>query len=244
MNTLTLKLGFWSALLSALTYVVYTICFVAILLLNPLFQWTDLAAYVEAAQTTNQFFKHLAQFAMLLYAPLFLLLLNTIHEVVPASKKVLTRAAVAFALGFTILNNLAYFIQLSTVRLSINQGNWVGLEQLVIANPASAISAVSVLGWTLFLGPASLLVAPVFGGGRLERAIRAAFLANGIICLLGGLGFIFDVTWLVFLTLYPGVGAAGLAIVVGLALYFRRLALRGEHSTPEHHVLSEATANR
>lgn len=223
MHTLNLKLGFWAALLSALTYVIYAVCFVAILFLNPLFVWTDLPAYLDAAQETNQFFKHLAQFAMLLYAPLFLLLLNTIHELAPPRQKVLTRAAIAFGLGFVVLNNTAYFIQLSTVRLAVNRGEGAGLEQLIIANPAAAITAVSTLGWTLFQGPASLLVAPVFTGGRLERIIRLAFLANGVICLLGGLAFIFDITWLVFLTLNLGVGGAGLAIALSLALYFRRL---------------------
>lgn len=224
MHTLNLKIGFWAALLSALTYVVYAVCFVAILFLNPLFVWSDLAAYIDAAQTTDQFFKHLAQFAMLIYAPLFLLLVNSVHELVPASQKVLTRAAIAFTLGFVILNNTAYFIQLSTVRLAVNRGVGTGLEQFIIANPAAVITAVSTLGWTLFQGPASLLVAPVFTGGRLERIIRLAFLANGVICLLGGLAFIFDITWLVFLTLYLGVGGAGLAIAISLALYFRRLA--------------------
>lgn len=224
MHTLNLKIGFWAALLSALTYVVYAVCFVAILFLNPLFVWSDLAAYIDAAQTTDQFFKHLAQFAMLIYAPLFLLLVNSVHELVPASQKVLTRAAIAFTLGFVILNNTAYFIQLSTVRLAVNRGVGTGLEQFIIANPAAVITAVSTLGWTLFQGPASLLVAPVFTGGRLERIIRLAFLANGVICLLGGLAFIFDITWLVFLTLYLGVGGAGLAIAISLTLYFRRLA--------------------
>lgn len=223
MHTLNLKIGFWAATLSALTYLIYAVCFVAILFLNPLFVWSDLDAYITAAQETNQFFKHLAQFAMLFYAPLFLLLLNSLYELAPPSKKVLARAAIAFGLGFAILNNTAYFLQLSTVRLAVNRGTVPGLAQLVIANPAAAITAVSVLGWTLFLGPASLLAAPLFDGSRLARIVRFAFLANGFICLLGGVGFIFDITWLVFLTLYLGVGGAGLAIALGLAIYFRRL---------------------
>jgi hypothetical protein len=223
MHTLSLKIGFWAALLSALTYVLYAVCFVAILVVNPLFVWSDLAAYAATAAETNQFFKHLAEFGMLLYAPLFVLLLNSIHELAPAPKKVLARASILFGLGFAILSSTAYFLQLSTVRLAVDRGTWSGLELLVMANPSAAITAVNVLGWTLFLGFASLLAAPLFGGSRLERAISLSFLANGIICLLGALGFVLDITWLVFLTLYLGVGGAGLAIAITLTIHFRRL---------------------
>lgn len=45
-SPLARKLGFWAAITAFLTFVVYTICFIAIFLTSPLFTWTTLADYV------------------------------------------------------------------------------------------------------------------------------------------------------------------------------------------------------
>jgi hypothetical protein len=92
----------------------------------------------------------------------------------------------------------------------------------VQANPYAAASAVNMLGWTVFLGLASLFLAPVFAGDRLARAIRWSLIANGLFCLLGGLGYVLDIVWLVFVTLNLGMGAAVMAASVLLAVWFGR----------------------
>jgi hypothetical protein len=80
-----------------------------------------------------------------------------------------------------------------------------------------------MLGWTLFFGLSCLFLAPVFSGGGLERLIRFALLANGIIVLLGGIGFVSDLTALVFVTMNLGMGAAVLISTFALTLFFHRL---------------------
>lgn len=234
MSSLSLKLGLWSALLCALAFVVFTICFVAIAVTQPLFVWTNLADYVAAVQENNQLFKHVAQLAMLLFGPLFVLLLNSIHDLaredvahVAEGSATLTRAALVFGAIFATLSGIHYFIQLSTVRLNIASGELQGLEQWAQANPGAPLLAVNMLGFTLFLGLASLCVAPAFGVGRLQKVIRASFVANGLFCLLGGVGFVLQITWLVFVTINLGMGGALLVATVGLALFFRRVARDG-----------------
>lgn len=222
-SPLSISLGFWSALLSAATFVVFTIAFVAILATSPIFVWTNLSDYVTSVQENNQFFKHLAQLAMLLFGPLFVLLLNSIHDIALAQHKVLTRAALAFGIVFAALSGVHYFVQLSTVRHNIAAGTLDGLQHLIQANPNAAILAVNMLGFTLFLGLASLFVAPVFAGDRLRAVIRYSFLANGIFCLLGGVGFVLQITWLVFVCINLGMGSAVLVATIALAVYFRRL---------------------
>ncbi|HZD10906.1 MAG TPA: hypothetical protein VE553_06150 [Candidatus Binatia bacterium] len=222
MNALSRKLGFWSALLCTLTFVLFTICFVAILATSPLFVWTNLAAYVAYVQENNQFFKHLAQLAMLLFGPLFVLLLSSIHDYAHAERKVLARTAISFGAIFAALSGIHYFVQLSIVRHNVAGGELQGLEQFVQANPAAAVLAINMLGFTLFLGLASLFVAPVFGGNRLENAIRYSFLANGVFCLLGGVGYALQISWLVFLCTNLGMGGALLAATIALCVLFGR----------------------
>lgn len=222
MNKLSLKIGYWSALLCALIFVVFSICFAAIAATQPLFVWTNLEDYLLSVRENNQLFKHVAQVAMLLFAPLFVLLLCAIHDLARQEQKVLTRAALAFAAIFAALTGAHYFVQLSTVRHKIAAGELDGLQHLVQANPTAVMLAVNMLGFTLYLGLASLLVAPVFGGSRLQNAIRFSFLANGVLCLLGGVGFVLQITWLVFLTINLGMGGAVLAATIGLAFLFRR----------------------
>ena len=205
-NDLTLKLGFWSALLAAVTFVIYTLSFVGILLVSPLFTWTNMADYVTYVQTNPQIFKDIAQAAMLLFGPLLVIILNSIHELAPADKRMLTRLALSFGIMFALLTSMFYFVQLSTVRQSLLHGQPEGLEWFVQANPASVLLAINMLGWTLFLGLASLFISPVFTGGRLEAVIRYAFLVNGIVCLLGGISFVLNIPVLIFLFITFGMG--------------------------------------
>ena len=59
MSQLSIKLGFWSAFLSAIAFIVFTICFVTIAMMSPIFTWTDLSAYVAYVNDNSQFFQQL-----------------------------------------------------------------------------------------------------------------------------------------------------------------------------------------
>lgn len=230
MSELSLKLGFWSAFLSAATFVVFSICFVAILITSPLFVWSGLADYVAYVNENSQFFQHLARLAMLLFGPLFVVLLNCIHEVTPDERKILSRVSLCFGLAFAALTGINYFVQLSVVRQNIAAGYLDGLVQVVQANPASAVSAVNMLGWSFFLGLSSLFVAPVFSGSRLALVIKIAFLANGIFCLLGGIGYVFEWLVLLFLSINVGMGGAVMTATVALTIFFARNTTDVKHS--------------
>jgi hypothetical protein len=54
------------------------------------------------------------------------------------------------------------FRQITAVRLNVVAGRVEGLEHFVQANPYSILSAINMLGWSVFLGLASLFVGPVF----------------------------------------------------------------------------------
>jgi len=216
------RLGFWAAITAFLTFVVYTICFTAILLSAPLFTWTTLADYIAYVGEHGGLFRSLAQFAMLLFGVSFVVLLNSIQECANNEQKILIRISVGFGLLFAVTVGIHYFTQLSAVRLNLLGGQTEGLEHFVQANPYSILSAINMLGWTLFLGLASLFVAPVFSGARLERLIRSAFLLNAFFCLGGGIGYVEEIEWLVFVTITIGMGASVLVATAALAIWFRR----------------------
>jgi len=231
LNQLSIKLGFWSALLSAAAFIIFSLCFVAILAVNPLFIWSDYPAYVSYNAENNQFFRDVAQFMMLTFAPLFLILANSIHEFAAKDKKVLARLAVYFAILFAAMISINYFVQLSIVRQNLAHGRPEGLQQFVQANPASFITAVNMLGWSLFFGLSCFFLAPVFDGSRLQKIIRYAFLANGIFMIIGGISYVFEVVILVFLFMNIGLGGAVLVATIALAIFFRQLGNNERIST-------------
>ncbi|MCB8944079.1 MAG: hypothetical protein H6658_10020 [Ardenticatenaceae bacterium] len=221
MNSLTHKLGYWSAWIGAVTFIIFTICFMGVLATAPLFTWTNLADYVSYAQANGQFWPTLARLSMLAFAPTFVVLLNCLHDIAPPDKKLLTRLSVQFGLLFAGVVSVHYFVQVTAVRLSLQNNQLTGLEQIVQANPISAISAINMLGFTLFLGLASLFGGLAFNGGKWERVLRYAFLLNGVFMLAGGLGYILQINLLIFFTLNFGMGGALLVVFVAAMKLFR-----------------------
>ncbi len=223
MKSLSIKLGYWASLVCITTFVVWTICFVAIFKINPIFQWTNLADYITYTSNYNQSFKYLAQFTMLLFAPAFLIMLHSIDDYASEDKKILSRISVSFATIFAACIGIHYFVQVSSVRLSIAKGQIAGLEQFIQSNPISGIAGINMVGWIFFFSLSCLFIAPIFTGSRLNKVIKYAFISNGIICILGGIGYVFDNIILIFLTLNFGMGAATLTATIALLVFFRRL---------------------
>lgn len=232
MKRISINLGYWASLICITTFVIWIICFVAIFKINPIFEWTNLADYIAYTRNYNQGFKHLAQSAMLLFAPAFLIILHSVNDYAPEDKKILSRIAISFGAIFAACIGIHYFVQISSVRLSIAHGQTAGLEQFIQSNPTSGIAGVNMVGWTLFFSLSSLFIAPVFTGSRLNKVIKYAFVTNGIVCILGGIGYIFDNVALIFLTINLGMGAATLTATIALLLFFRRLQRQSSIHTP------------
>lgn len=223
MKTLSYQIGYWSALLLILSLIIWIISFTGIALTSPLFTWTNLQDYVAYTQNNPQFFQNLAKFFMLLFGPLIVLLINSYYDYASPNKKVLVRISMLFALGFAVLSSLHYFVQISAVRLSIEQGQTEGLQHFIQANPLSIMTSIDMTGWTLFLGLSSFFIFPVFTGNRLNQTIRYAFLINGISCILAGIGYTLqiDILTLVFVNL--GVGGAIIVVSIASLILFKNL---------------------
>jgi hypothetical protein len=224
-NHLAVRLGYWSALGMLVAFAIFTMAFIAIPLTGSLFIWTNLADYLAYVRSGHTFFQDLARWMMLLFGPLTIILFAAIDELTVGARKLLARIGFAFVLAFAALTGANYFIQLTAVRLAIQKDTMAGLEQIVQANPISAVAALNVLGWSLFFGLASLFVAPLFRSRGVPRFVGVCFWLNGAMCLLGGLGYVLDNPIVVFVTLNFGMGGAVIGFTTGLAILFRRARL-------------------
>jgi len=223
MKNSSIQSGRMTALICLATFVVWIISFTAIMIVNPPFSWTSLNDYIIYTRTYNQSFKFIAQLAMLLFAPAFVVLVHSIEDRAEENRKFPGKIAVSFALMFAVCVSIHYFVQISSVRLSIASGETTGLEQFIQSNPYSGIAGINLVGWTLFFSLSCLFMVPVFAGKGLNRVIRYALIANAVFCLLGGFGYIMDYVILVLFCLNIGMGGAMGTAVVGLLIYFNRL---------------------
>jgi hypothetical protein len=223
-SPLAAKITFWAALLTAVTFLVFTVCFVVVYAQGPAPAWTGIAGYAAQAQSGNPFFKILAQASMLLFGPVYVIILNGLHALAPAGKKLLLRIAADFGLAFALLSSLHYFVQLTVVRWNVASGQLAGLEPFVQSNPTAFLLAANMLGWTLFFGLSALFAAFAFENAGLDRILRAALLVNGVSVLIGGVGFSLQNTLVVFLTMNFLMGGAILVFAVALCIRYREQA--------------------
>lgn len=223
--------GFWAAIGILVLFIGYTICFTLIQISGPSTAWTNLADYVATAQSPSQLLKLIAQAGMLLFGPLYLVILNSLYELAPESRKSPVRLSLVFGAIFAALTGMHYFVQITAVPQQIASGQTAGLEQFLQANPYSGLAAANMLGWSLFFGLSSLLVASLLTGGRLERTIRAFFWINGVACLLGGVGYVFVILPLVLICSTFLMGGAVTGIGVTLAILFRRMEMANHRNT-------------
>jgi hypothetical protein len=222
MNKISARLGFWSSLLIAIFFGIYTLVYIAILVSFHIPKWTNIQDFAAAINEPWFILFTICQFMAFVTGPLFVLLMSSIHDYAEPAKKALSRSALCFAIIFALLNCLHYFVQFSAVRINIAQNTLQGLEPFIQLNPGSIIASINLLGWTVFLALASFFIAPVFSRGGLEKVIKYAFIANGIFCVLGAFGYIFNILILNFV-FFNGMGAAIIVISISLAVFFSRL---------------------
>ena len=222
MSRLSIKLGYWSAILFAIVFVVYFAGVVSMIFFFPLPPWTTLADFMATAQPASLVVYALIQMAAFLSMPLAVIMFCSFHDYAPDDKKILTRVALCALIAAMVLSNQMYFVHFSAARQSVSEGILMGLEQFVEWNPNSVVMASGTLGWTFFYGLAFLFVAPVFSGGGLERWLRYLSLICGSCGILGWMGALLDSTVLGLVYMMGGtVSVATIAVLA--SILFKRL---------------------
>jgi len=114
----------------------------------------------------------------LVAAFLLVILMSAIHYKAPPESKVYSAIALAFMVLVAGLTTTVHFIGLTALRQT-------GMEGIVWP---SAIYAVELLAWDVFLGLSLLFSVPVFEGDGLNRKIRITLIITGVLCIAGTLG--------------------------------------------------------
>src|ERR1035437_7977655 len=110
----------------------------------------------------------------ILLAPLLVVLMDCLHASAAASPPVSRRLSIAFALVYAVVILVDYFVQLTVVAPSLQAGETEGLSLFRQYNPRGLFIALESLGYSM-MTVAFLFAAPVFAGGKVQRAIRALF---------------------------------------------------------------------
>jgi hypothetical protein len=157
--------------------------------------------------------------------------MSSIHAAGRDELRARTSAALVVSAVFASVIFFNYVVQttyLPVLAKEYEESNAGMIAALSMANPKSLAWGIEMWGWG-FLGAATWLVAPVFRGGRLERATNLAFIANGPLSIFGALwtavrpGWVLTPAGLVAFALWNLL----LAAMAVLALAVFRSRLRG-----------------
>ena len=139
---------------------------------------------IEAYASSFSSWQMLPLIPSLLLAPVFVIMMLSIHRYASDDKKDLSQLGFSFALICAAVLSIHYYIQLTFVQQGILNNEIAGVWQFAAPNPHSFFWTFAALGYG-FMGIALLCTAPVFAGES-EHAIEWLFITNGIV----GIGFL------------------------------------------------------
>ena len=126
----------------------------------------------------------------ILMAPFLIIIFTSIHYIVSEDKKILSHLGIVFCSIFAVMVSINRFVQLIVVRLSSIAGDLEGLKRFYPYQPDSAMFALEMVGWGVFLSIALFLVAFVFSFTGVQRYIRISFFLYAVLGIIGSIGLI------------------------------------------------------
>lgn len=168
------RLGLWSAILAAVAAALFMVLGIATPPRSGPFCGSACVAYPYTAVAAFIPQDYLWLYPGILLAPIFVILVSCIHSTAPEGKRVFSRIGLSFALLYAAVILVDYFVQLTVIVPSLQQGETAGLSLFTQYNPHGIFITFEALGY-LMMSAALLFLAPVFMGGGIERAIRWLF---------------------------------------------------------------------
>ncbi len=153
---------------------------------------------------------------MILYGCAYTVLVLCIGDRAPREKKVLASASALFALAFCITVGMAYFVQLTSTRSQLALGLTEGLQQFTQSYSLSFISAVNMLGWTVFYPLSSLFLVFLLEGSRPGRAAKWFSAAIAAAMFIGLTGYLTSNFWILLICMNFGLGAASFGFLISV----------------------------
>ena len=218
------RVGFWSAAIAAVSTVGYAI---AQPLTAPVTEWHGMVAYVASFNPNSQLFFYFTT----VLAVAFVVLMSSIHYVMPESRRFWTHLGVVFSVIYATIVSMNYVLQLIAVGPSISSGDTEGVAFFAPANPHGFFITAEGLGY-VFMILALLFAAPAFYGSALELWIRWMFVATfGISAAVIPVGALFGIGLVLAGVISTDVWAVLLTIALILVAVFFRRKLRMRNNT-------------
>lgn len=200
-----LRLGYWSARLTALFCVVFTIAavFTELRLLSP--PW-DVVLTIAPS---------------LFLAPCFLVMLVCLNAAVPDERKIWSQLGVAFGCVYVPMCVAAYIVELFVVEPRVLRGAGAETALLTLVRGDTVFNAIDGIGY-VFMCFATLFAAPAFERAGPDRWLRWLLLANGWLAIPIFLTYFVNRSFIWAAALWS-VTITGSAVL--LIAFFRRLTL-------------------
>lgn len=180
-NALTYRLGFWSAVLTALIAAAhFAIGIMTPPRSGPFAPPTDIIPYPYTNVASFIPVDYIWLYPGFLLALVFVVLMACIHYYAPADRKIFSQIGLVFAVIYAAVIMVDYFIQFTVVQPSLLSGETAGLSLLTQYSPHGIFIALEGLGY-MMMSMAFPFAAFVFTGGKLERAIRWLFVMGFIL---------------------------------------------------------------
>jgi len=181
MNNTVKKLGFCSAILSAVFTIIWFITFNMKDVLAVFPEWQNIEAYSEAFTIM----RHIYIYPSLLLAITYIIMLSCIHLYAPEDKKVWSIVALSIGIIYAVMASINYNILAVAVRQSLSAGETAGIEMFIPDNPHSIFNALA--NSYVYMAISMFFAAFIFQGSRLASWIRIIFLLQ-IISAVGQIG--------------------------------------------------------
>ena len=205
------KIGFWSAVLATVFSLLYIIA--------QLGEWIGLMGSGGGASNASTVLGIVVLLTPSLFlGPSFLVLMISVHYLASPDRKIWSHCAIAFAIVYTVLISINYYVQLTWVAPRIAAGRTEGIEQFLFTPFDSFLYAVDILGYS-FMSVSTLFAAGVFTGAGLERVARFFLIANGL--LIPFIALQMYVHWLIWVASLWAITFPG--ATWSLALLFKRI---------------------
>jgi len=177
---IVIKLGFWSAAFTA----VLAALFIFLGLFGSSYTESNPYPYIGSFIKTIDYMLFYPAF---LLAPVFIVLLSCIYQYTHPARKIFSFIALLFGLIYAAIIIPDYFILWNVDLPSIISGQTANLSLISLYNPHGIFIALESLAY-IMMSVSFLFLAPVFRGGRIEKALKWIFII-GFILVMGSFAF-------------------------------------------------------
>jgi hypothetical protein len=187
------------------------------------------ASLASPAQPIGNPYFTILELLILVLAPAMVVLMAAVHAWAPRKLRGLSLAAVCMMVMLATETSCVHFVIL-TLKHQPGYAGQDSMDVFLAFKWPSVVYALDILGWDVFFALSMLLAAPVFGGSRLGRSIRAAMITSGALAFAGLAGVAFGNMVLRDIGIAGYLGAFLVVDTLLLALFVRTKAVPSSFS--------------